>query len=113
MRSKLIGSGNGKTYAIVFDEGDEVVSGLLEFAQHNGLAGSHFTAIGGFREAILGYFEPEKKDYKKIPLNEQVEVLSMVGDIASQKGEPKIHAHVVLGNSEGHTRGGHLVKAYV
>lgn len=113
MKSKLIDSGNGKTYAVVFDEGDEVVSGLLEFAQRNGLTGSHFTAIGGFRELVMGYFELGKKDYKKIPLKEQVEVLSMVGDIASEKGKPKIHAHVVVGNSDGHTRGGHLIKAYV
>jgi predicted DNA-binding protein with PD1-like motif len=56
----------------------------------------------------------EKKDYDKIPVREQVEVLSLVGDITlTEKGEPKVHAHVVLGRSDGTTRGGHLVEARV
>jgi predicted DNA-binding protein with PD1-like motif len=71
-------------------------------------------AIGGFQEAALGYFNLERKDYDKIPVREQVEVLSLVGDIAlTEKGEPKIHAHVVLGRSDGTTRGGHLIEGRV
>jgi uncharacterized protein len=78
------------------------------------LAASHFTAIGGFQEATLGYFDLEKKDYNKLPVREQVEVLSLVGDITlTEKGEPKIHAHVVVGRSDASTRGGHLIEARV
>lgn len=113
MKSKLINDEGGKTYVVVFDEGDEVTSGLLDFAKQNGLGASHFTAIGGFREVTLGYFEVEKKSYKKISVKEQVEVLSLIGDIALQKGKPKLHAHVVVGTSEGAARGGHLIQAYV
>jgi uncharacterized protein len=113
LKSKLIESNTGKTYAVIFEEGDEVSSGLLEFAKRNALGASHFTAIGGFREVTLGYYELDKKEYKQIPLKEQVEVLSLVGDIALHKGEPKIHAHVVVGTSEGVARGGHLIKGYV
>lgn len=113
MKSKLIETQGGKTFALVFDEGDEAVSGILEFAKRNKLGAGHFTAIGGFREAVLGYFDLEKKDYKKIPVKEQVEVLSLVGDIALAKGEPKVHAHVVIGASDGSARGGHLIQGYV
>jgi predicted DNA-binding protein with PD1-like motif len=113
LKSKLIESNTGKTYAVIFEEGDEVSSGLLEFAKRNALGASHFTAIGGFREVTLGYYELDKKEYKQIPLKEQVEVLSLVGDIALHKGEPKVHAHVVVGTSEGVARGGHLIKGYV
>jgi predicted DNA-binding protein with PD1-like motif len=113
LKSKKLASNGERTYAVIFDEGDEVTSGLLEFARRNALAGSHFTAIGGFREVILGYFELEKKQYKQIPVNEQVEVLSLIGDVAVENGEPKVHAHVVVGTSEGMARGGHLIKGYV
>jgi uncharacterized protein len=113
MKAKLISNLSPKTYALVFDPGDEPVSGLSEFAKQNHLGASHFTGIGGFQEAVLGYFELEKKDYKKIPVDEQVEVLSLVGDIALEKGEPKVHAHVVVGTSNGSTYGGHLLKARV
>lgn len=113
MRAKLINKDSPKTYALVFDKGDEPMSGLTEFAKQNNLGASHFTGIGGFQNVVLGYFEMEKKDYKKIPVDEQVEVLSLVGDIALEKDEPKIHAHVVVGTSDGSTRGGHLLKAHV
>lgn len=113
LKYKLINRDGGKTYVVVFDEGDEVASGLLSFAKQNGLGASQFTAIGGFSSVTLGYFELDKKEYKKIPLKEQVEVLSLIGDIALEKGRPKLHAHVVVGTSEGWARGGHLIEAYV
>lgn len=115
MKAQLLHDNQGeKTYAVIFASGDEAISGLTAFAREKGLAGSHFTAIGGFQEATLGYFNLEKKDYDKIPVREQVEVLSLIGDISlTEKGEPKIHAHVVLGRSDGTTRGGHLVEGRV
>jgi len=114
MKFKLIHDHHGeKTYALIFDTGDEVASNLLEFAKQNRLGGSRFTAIGAFSDVTLGYYDLSKKDYKKIPVNEQVEVLSMIGDIALNEGEPKIHAHVVVGRSDAATLGGHLVEAHV
>jgi uncharacterized protein len=114
MKSKLVHDHGGeRTFALIFDTGDEAMAGLVEFAKGNKLAGSHFTAIGAFREATLGYFDWESKEYKKIPVNEQVEVLSLIGDVALKNGEPKVHAHVVVGRSDGSTRGGHLLHARV
>ena len=75
-----------------------------EFARQHGLGAARFTAIGAFQEATLGYFDWQTKEYRKIPVREQVEVLSLVGDVAQQDGEPKVHAHVVVGRSDGSTR---------
>lgn len=114
MKAKLLNDQGGKTYAVVFDTGDEVAAGLLAFAKEHRLAGSHFTAIGAFHDVTLGYFNWQKKDYQKIPVREQVEVLSLVGDISlDEKGEPKVHAHVVVGRSDGTALGGHLLEAHV
>ena len=114
MKGKLIGSAGDKTYAVVFDTGDEVVKGLTAFAREQRLAGSHFTAIGAFQDVTLGYFDWQKKEYQRIPVREQVEVLSLVGDIAlDEKGQPKVHAHVVVGKSDGTAHGGHLLEAHV
>ena len=113
MKSKLINSGREKTWVIVFDAGDEVIRDLTAFAQEQNLSASHFTAIGALSEALLGHFNIEKRDYKKIPITEQVEVLSLIGDIVLQDGEPKIHAHVVLGKSDGSAWGGHLLRGSV
>jgi predicted DNA-binding protein with PD1-like motif len=115
MKAQLIHEWGGeKTFVVVFAAGDEAIAGLTAFAKENGLAASRFTAIGGFQEATLGYFNLQKKDYDKIPVREQVEVLSLVGDITfTEKGEPKIHAHAVLGCPDGSTRGGHLIEGRV
>jgi uncharacterized protein len=89
MKSKLIHEeGSSKTFTLVSATGDEVMSEQAGFANDNGL-----TAIGAFSGATLGYFDVEEKDYKKIPVEEQVEVLSLGGDIATKEdGEPQVHA---------------------
>lgn len=114
MKSKLLHDDHGeKTYAVIFEKGDEVMAGLKSFAKQAGLGGAHFTAIGAFSGAMLGYFERDRKAYKRIPIREQVEVLSLVGDVALKNDEPEVHAHVVVGTSEGAARGGHILEATV
>jgi hypothetical protein len=114
MEAKLIHEQHGeKTIAIVFDKDDEFISRLTEFARKQELIGSHFTAIGAFNRVTLGYFDRQRMEYKKIFLDEQVEVLSLIGNIALNKDEPKVHAHAVLGRADGTTRGGHLLEARV
>jgi predicted DNA-binding protein with PD1-like motif len=113
MKSKLIDESGEKTYAIIFEKGDEVIAGLRKFAAEEGLHASHFTGIGACTEVVLGFFDRSKKDYRKIPVREQVEVLSLTGDVALQDGQPKIHAHVVVGKQDGTAHGGHLMQALV
>jgi uncharacterized protein len=113
MRTKLIHEADEKTFAIVLDKGDEVTSSLLAFAKDNKLSASHFTAIGAFESVTLGFFERDGKDYKRIMIDEQVEVLSLIGDIALEDDKPKVHAHVVVGKSDGSAHGGHLLEARV
>ena len=109
MRSKKL---NSET-VLVFDTGDEVVSTLTKFAKENRIGAAHFTAIGAFSDAGIGYFDLQKKDYLRNQVNEQVEVVSLIGDIALDKGEPKVHAHVVIGKRNGFAMGGHLLEAHV
>lgn len=114
MKSKLIHDGQEKTFALVFDTGEEVVAGLLQFAKDQTLTGAHLTAIGAFERVTLGFFDVAKKDYKRIAIQEQVELMSLVGNIAQdERGDPKLHAHVVVGKSDGSAHGGHLLEAYV
>jgi predicted DNA-binding protein with PD1-like motif len=114
MRAKLLNEQPEKTYALVIATGDKVMENLQAFAREKQLAGSHFTASGAFREVTFGYFDWEKKDYERIPIREQVEVLSLIGDVARDEGgQPKLHAHVVVGKSDGTAHGGHLIEAVV
>lgn len=112
MKTKWI-SQTPKTLAIVFDAGDEVMDGLLKTAREFKLAASQFTAIGAFESVTLGFFDLAKKDYRKIPINEQVEALSLIGDICLKDSLPQIHAHAVVGLPDATTRGGHLISGVV
>ena len=114
MKSTLLHSAAGaRTFAVIFETGDEVVSGISAFAGEQGLQGSHLTAIGAFSRLVVAYFDWESKSYQKIPIDEQVEVLSFIGDIAVKDGEASLHAHVVLGKADGTAHGGHLVEGWV
>ncbi len=113
MKETRIGQPDQANFAIIFDTGDEAASGLADFARRHQLDGSHFTAIGGFSRAVLGYFDLETKEYRRIPIDEQVEVLSLIGDISLNKGEPMVHAHVVVGKRDGSAWGGHLIEGHV
>jgi predicted DNA-binding protein with PD1-like motif len=98
----------------VFDTGEEVVAGLLQFARDQKLSGAHLTAIGAFDRVTLGFFDVARQEYKRSEVREQVELLSLVGNIArDDEGNPKLHAHVVVGKSDGSAHGGHLLDAYV
>jgi predicted DNA-binding protein with PD1-like motif len=115
MKSKLLDQRDRqRTFVVVFDVGDEVVAGLLAFAKEHSLKGSHLTAIGALQDVVLGYWDWTTKQYQRIPLREQVEVVSLVGNIAmGPEGAPKIHAHIVVSKSDGTAHGGHLLEAHV
>ena len=111
MNYKLLNGIGNTSYALVFETGDEVMQLLKTFANEHSLKAAHFTAIGAFSSVELGFFDFSIKDYKHIPVNEQVEVLSLIGDVALYGDESKLHAHVVIGRSDGTAMGGHLMKA--
>jgi predicted DNA-binding protein with PD1-like motif len=114
MKVQLLNPGElTKQYAVIFYQGDEALSGLLEFAQKYQITSAHFTAIGAVNGAMLGWFDPQRKMYKKIPIEGQHEVIGMSGDIALYQGKPVVHTHMLVGDSDGTTRGGHVLAAYV
>jgi predicted DNA-binding protein with PD1-like motif len=102
------------TFVLIFETGDEIATVLQRFAKERGLGGSSFKAIGALSFAKLGWFSWETKQY--VPacvLDEQVELLSLIGDVALRDGEPQVHAHAVVGRSDGTAHGGHLLEARV
>jgi predicted DNA-binding protein with PD1-like motif len=113
MRAKVLSPGNPRVIAAVFDTGEEPVAALTAFAAEHRLHAASFSAIGAFEQATLGYFNWERKDYDRIEVREQVEVLSLLGDLAFEGDKARVHAHAVLGRRDGSTCGGHLLSAKV
>lgn len=114
MKSKLIHESNGeRTFALVFQTDDPVIQLLERFVTDHKVGAARFTAIGALSAATLGYFDWDTKKYAEIPVSRQVEVLSMIGDVALKGDQPTVHAHIVVGHSDGSTQGGHLMEAHV
>ena len=115
MRYKLVDPKPGsRVWVLIFDAGDEVMEGLNYFASHENVLAASFIALGAFQKATLAYFDWEQKKYIQIPVDEQTEVVSLMGDIAKGDDErPSLHAHAMLGRRDGSAKGGHLQKAIV
>jgi uncharacterized protein len=116
MQVKLIGAaapGGPTEYAVIFRPGDEPYAGLTQFATEHRIHSAHFTAIGGFSDARLAWFDLDKKMFRVIPIDQQVEVVSLTGDIGLLDGKPQVHMHCVVAYPDGTTRGGHILGAHV
>lgn len=100
-------------YMVAFEKDEEVTKGLLQFALRNNVTAGRFSAIGAFRSVTLGYFDVDKMDYNRITLDEQVEVVSLVGNVALHDDTPKVHPHVVVATSDARAFGGHLLEGIV
>ncbi len=119
MKAKLVAGGMTVTYVVVFEEGEEAFSGLTEWAADHQVSAAQVTAVGAFERATVGWFDRAVRDYRRIEIAQQCEVLSLLGDIALGAPDdggtprPQPHLHAVLGLSDGTTRGGHLLEGRV
>jgi hypothetical protein len=115
MKTKLVHSDSGRrTYVAILETGDEVMESLHRLAESENLSAAQVTAIGAFSDAVISYFDWERREYDRIPVDEQVEVASMIGDIARDtEGKSALHIHLVLGRRDGSALAGHLAEARV
>jgi uncharacterized protein len=114
MKVRLLSENGGvKSYAIILAKGDEVMSGLTDFARQNKVASASFTAIGAFSHATVAWFDDGRKEFRLIPIKQQAELTSMVGNVTLSGEQAVAHAHVSVASSDGTVRGGHLIDAYV
>jgi uncharacterized protein len=119
MKARQMAGGATATYVAVLDQGEEAFSALADWAAAIGLSAAQVTAVGAFERATVGWFDRAVKDYRRIEVGQQCEVLSLIGDIAlgvadgGGPGRPQPHLHAVLGLPDGTTRGGHLLEGTV
>ena len=113
LKVKLLSEANGmKIYVLVFKEGDEVLTGIQDFANQYKVKSAFFTAIGAFSKATSAWYDFAKKAYKVNHINQQVELVSLVGNISSFNDKPLVHAHFSAGYPDGKVEGGHLIEAF-
>jgi|SRR4051812_29907569 predicted DNA-binding protein with PD1-like motif len=115
MQHKLLHEGGGqRTFAVVLQTGDEAMECLRRFAQEARLEAAQITGIGAFQKVVLKYFDWGDREYLENRVDEQVEVASLIGDVAlAPNGEPSVHLHLVVGKRDGSALAGHLGSGHV
>jgi uncharacterized protein len=113
VKSKIIQDGDVVTYVVVCDPGDEAMASLKQFARAERLEAAQISGVGGFERATVGWFDHAARRFRHIPVDQPTEVLSLIGDVAEDQDGPGLNIHVVLGLSDGTTRGGHLIEGQV
>jgi uncharacterized protein len=114
MKAQLLNEHGGlRTFAVVLATGDEAMTAITAFARERELRATQFTAIGAFSQVVVAYFDWATKEYRNVSIADQVEVLSLMGDVTFENGQPKVHAHVVVSKADATAHGGHLVEGHV
>jgi predicted DNA-binding protein with PD1-like motif len=114
MKFKILNqSAQETTYAVIFGDGDEILGGLTQFAEENHISAARITGIGSIHSGTLAWLNPDTKKFRLIHIDQQAEVLSLLGDIAMYQGKPVVHVHMVVGFGDGTAHGGHLLEAHV
>lgn len=114
MKFKLASEHEGRTFVLVLDQGEEAFASVTSFANENAISAASVAAIGAFERAKVGWFDLAAKRYSEISVDEQCEVLSLLGDIAQgDDGKASLHVHAVLGLRDGSVRGGHFLAGTV
>src|SRR6195256_2963308 len=114
MKFKLASEDDGRTFVLVLDQGEEAFAAVTAFSNEKAINAASVAAIGAFESAEVGWFDLAAKRYRPISVDEQCEVLSLLGDIAQgDDGKASLHLHAVLGLRDASVRGGHLLSGKV
>src|SRR5882762_6428189 len=72
----------GRTYKIHMVKGDEIMSGLTDFAEKYHIKNGHFTALGAINKGLFGWSDVERGlGQKKIEMNQEAEIVSLLGSV--------------------------------
>ena len=98
-----------RTFVMVCEVGDDPVESLTAAAKRFDLRAATLSGIGAFSAVTLGFFDHARRDYRRRVIREQVEVVSLLGNVALDRGDPRVHVHVAVARSDGSSLGGHLL----
>jgi uncharacterized protein len=113
MRVEELPTADSHTYRIDFSTGDEIISGLTEFAEQHHIVSAHITGIGGLISAKLGWGSDKVPGMKEIDVDRKCELVSLIGNISMRGQHPYVHLHGVVAFSDGSTKGGHVIEMHV
>ncbi len=92
------------------EPGEDILRTIEAISSEHGVRAGQLTLIGAVSMASLGFFDRGNMEYKTFTVEEDLEVVSCMGNIAStHEGGLIVHAHMVVANQDGRCYGGHLM----
>lgn len=95
------------------DHDADLIEFITELAKERGIESGAFTAIGSLKRAKLEFYNQNSREYQEMSIDSPCEIASCTGNISLKDGEPFVHAHAVLADVDGKTKGGHLSEGIV
>ena len=103
----------GNTYMIRIDLGEEIVESLKKLCENEHIFLGRVEAIGATDYAVIGVYDPAKKEYYPETVSEFMEIASLNGSITAMDGKPYIHLHAALADRRHGIHGGHVLEMRV
>lgn len=99
----------GRTFMFGIQKGQDLLDSIEFFCHHNQIRCATITGIGAVEKATFGVYNQKSKKYNKINLNQELEILSLNGNISLFDDQPMVHAHIMFSDLKGKAYGGHLM----
>lgn len=93
--------------------GEELFATLLAWCKENNITGATFTGLGAADQLEVAYYHLPSKTYERHTVDDEVEILSLTGNLGTLEGTKMLHIHGVFGRRDLSTFGGHLFKLRV
>ncbi|MBW2054506.1 MAG: DNA-binding protein [Deltaproteobacteria bacterium] len=98
----------GRHFVGRLPHGKDLVTSIEDFCKASSIQMATFSVIGAVSSATLGAYDQKQQVYATFTQEEPLEIVNCTGNISLLDENPVIHAHIILGNLEGNTIGGHL-----
>jgi predicted DNA-binding protein with PD1-like motif len=98
----------GEAFVVRLETGEEIHASLKELARLERIDVAGIEGIGAVYDAVLGYFDRVAREYLRRTVPEEMEILSLAGNLAIKESRPFAHLHIVLGGQNCEAVAGHL-----
>lgn len=100
-------------YVLSARRGEEIMEGMKEFCRKEGIDAATFQAIGAVGEVELAFYDLEAKKYVTTLLTEDMELVSLTGNVSYMGNDMIVHNHGVFSVKDMSTKGGHVMRAVI
>lgn len=98
----------GDRYIVRLEEGEPALATLKQLLISEDVGFASLSAAGAVQHVTLAFWNAETRAYEDREFNEQMEVVSFLGNASLKDGAPHLHIHGVFSRHDFSTVGGHV-----